>query len=334
VSFQLFPYTELQGTVDFEVKAVSLDGKDLHWQAIYTDQRIVELRSPDEVSWRVATIEIEVRGPAAELQSRSGDLSHVVSVAVVNCGPSNRREAVQLSEAGRALWKGSIELDRSEWFGQATIGCTLTATIEGVADRQAGFARSWTVRFDDLPPREVNNAMRITWVNFNNPTEGLQFLTEFADDVCYLRIEAGIEDPVLYLNDSFHGLRALLDQRPGRPKAHGALRTQVMTDIAARCWQALFMSAVQAIEADEDGTLVEPESEWQRNVLSALLPHVYPNLGLEDARAEAFASLEDSGSTAAMQERLLIATSRHVNQPKALREAIHNIAEYDFEEDH
>jgi len=324
VSATLFPYLELQGAVNLTVRAVQLEGKTLPWTIIFQDDQLVELHNPDGDHWASGRIEVELRGPAAELQARKGELVDVKALVVLNCRPSNNRVAVELTPKGDgSTWVGAIDLDRPDWYGQATLHGTVLANIDGVADRQAGFAPPWTIRFDDLPPREIHNAMRIKWVDFQNPPQDLQFLTEYSEDVCFLRIDP--DEPRLFLNDAFQGLRALLEQKPRPPLAQRILRDQVFTDIAARTWSALFMAALEAMEMDEDDQLAPPPEDWQRNVLEALLPRLYPDSPPDEARMDAFEARREASGAARLQERLLPAAGQHVMYPKSLRAAIQNV---------
>jgi hypothetical protein len=316
----LFPYTELQGNVGLTVTAVRLNGATMSWETTDADNRIVELRNPDQHSWSTGEIDLTVTGPAAELEARSDTVRTVRAVAVLDCGPTNRRQAIELTPAAGSTWTGTFELDRSDWSGNATLSATIVATIDDVDDRCAGFASTWTVRLDDLPPREINNAMRVLWENFAEPTEQRSFLTEYADDICFLRIDPA--QPLLFLNSGFAGLRALLEEKPGRPREHRLLREQVLTDLAATTWHALFTAALEAIEKDDEGHPGLPAEDWQRNVLDALLPRMYPNISIEEARRDAWENRHDRSAAAGLQERLLPAVSQHVLQPKTLREAI------------
>jgi hypothetical protein len=328
---ELFPYRELRGAVELRVVEATLDGKLLPWDAVFQDERVVQLNDPDGAPWDSARLRVELRGPEAELQARAGDLGRIRAVVVLNCGPSNTRVATELRPAtAPATWQGEVDLDRPDWYGQATLRGTLVADIEGVTDRMAGFADSWTVRFDDLPPREVKNGMRITWVDFENPPQEQSFLHEYSADVFFLRIEP--DEPQLYLNDAFEGLRSLLDERPRRPAAERALRDQVLADIAARTWQALFLSSLEAVQEDEQGDLQPPEADWQGHVLATLLPRLFPDTPYEESLKDAWTTRRESDGAARLQERLLPAAGLQADYPKRLRAGLKTIST-DPEED-
>lgn len=330
MSVQLFPYTELQGTVNLRVTSVKLDGKVMPWQNVDQDELVVELRNPDEHRWEWATLDLEVTGPGGEIQLRSADLADVSAVAVLDCGATNHRISAVLTQAVGATWNGSLELHRADWYGQAALSATIVATVERVESRQAGFAKPWKVRFDDLPPREIHDSMRVQWENFEQPAaDNRAFLLEFAEDICFLRLDQG--EPVLFLNEGFENLRALLEVKPGRPKAQQILRTQILKGMASQAWNAMFMAALEAIEVEDDLPGLPPE-DWQRNVLNIVLPRLYPHVSLDEARNEAWEARRDPVAAAGLQERLLPALSQQVQQPKALRAALKDIVSADHQE--
>ncbi len=331
MSIALFPYNGLQGTITLKVADVRLDGKEMPWQTIDGDASIVELRNPDEHQWRTASITIELKGPAAELQARVDELSDVQAVAVLDCRSTNHRLAIRLDPDDQlGTWSGTLDIERGDWFGQATLVTTIVATVSQYKARQAGLSAPWIVRFDDLPPREINSAMRVLWENFAMPAhDEMSFLAEFADDLCFLRLDS--DEPILYLNQGFTNLRALLDEKPGRPQAQRVLRSQVLTDIASSAWHAMFTAALESVEVDDDGELNSPPEGWQRNVLDTLLPRLYPEVSLAEARHDAWEARRDPNAAASLQERLLPTISQHVQQPKALRAALRGMELADLE---
>jgi len=332
MSVALYPYNELQGTIALTIAEVRLDGKEMPWQTINSDALIVELRNPDEHQWRTATIAIKVKGPAAELQARANEISDVQVVGVLDCRSTNHRLAVYLDpDVEVGTWSGAFDIDRGDWFGQATLITTIVATVNQYESRQAGSSAPWVVRFDDLPPREINNAMRVLWEDFAKPANNaLSFLVEFADHLCFLRLDT--DEPILYLNEGFTNLRALLDEKAGRPRAQRALRAQVLADIASSTWHAMFTAALESVEVDDDGEPSPPPEGWQRNVLDALLPRLYPEISLDEARRDAWEARRDPHAAASLQERLLPTISQHVQQPKALRAALRSMELVDLGE--
>ncbi|WP_369068365.1 hypothetical protein [Kineococcus terrestris] len=320
MSLELFPYLELQGTVTLRVTRVELDGKEMPWTTIFHDSRAVELRTQDGSRWSTARLAVELDGPAAEFEQRKTDLQDVRALVVLNCGPSNTRVSVPLHRTGEgARWQGELEIDRSDWYGDASLRGTIVAGIEGVANRQAGFALPWSVSFDDRPPREPQNSVRTTWIDFVNPPEEVHYLKAFEDEVCFLRLDA--EEPHLYLNEGFSTLKALLTEKARRPLAERVLRDQVLSDVASHVWPALFIAALEAV-LDEEGDLRRPDEQWQRNALDALLPRLYPEMSLDEALREAFEARREPSSAARLQERLLPAVRQHVGYGKTLRKSL------------
>jgi hypothetical protein len=326
VTAELYPYRELRGDVELSVREVLLDGKPMPWTVIFDDERLAQLHNPDGDNWNDGRLQLRLKGPAAELQARGAELADVRAFAVLNCRPSNRRVSVQLSPGeDSATWLGELEIDRPDWYDSATLTGLLVGTIDNVPHRQLGVARTWTIRFDDLPPRDPTGAMRIVWVDFRNPPEDKAFLSDFANQVSFTRIDPKV--PTLYLNEGFPNLRSLLEEQPRRPRAQRIMREQVFANVAMGTWIALFMAALAAVEVDEDGRPTEPAEDWQRHVLETLLPFMYPDQAHDEARVDAFAAYKDPSAAAALQERLLFAATENINFPRTMRSALVGLTE-------
>ncbi|MHA7263486.1 hypothetical protein ACX80W_09830 [Arthrobacter sp. TMN-37] len=327
----LYPYDTLpDNSVRLKVDRVLIDDKPLSTEYINPDMAQIAFAELDERGWERAQVEVTVTGPEVELAD--GKWGHPQTVLQVNCGYSNTRQAVVLeADTGtNARWKGSIELDRDQWFGRATLRALIHAEVEGVGNRVIGSGDTWTVAFDDLPPSPVHGSIRVSWVDFAND-EGRPYLKSFSGDPYYLRLDP--EDPSLLLNNGFEGLEALLGDRKRRPRAEEALYHSTRGNIASDVWSAMFVTALNSVELDSETQLPEfPREGWQEVVLKSLFARIYPELAPDDALVEAVAARDSRDGSGDLLERLLPATARQVGLPALLRNGI-ELLEKDAEKD-
>jgi hypothetical protein len=95
---------------------------------------------------------------------------------------------------------------------------------------------------------------------------------------------AGDEPPEVWLNESFDGLRGLLEG--GEPDdLRRAEHDLVRTGIARSVWTELLNAALAAVRAEDDfgeARAEWPGAEWQREVLRRVLPRVAPGRSLRE----------------------------------------------------
>lgn len=314
----LYPYDTLFGDVTLRVTDVEVDEMPLYGR-VDADRREIDLTGIERKRWERARLEVAVSGPASELKSRRAP----TAVAVLNCGPSNTRHAVtlQADESSPGRWSGAVELDREGWYGRAELRVVITATEQGVPHRIIGTADVWTVSFDDLPRGPVTGSITIRWTDFASPEDDAPYLTHFATDPWYLRIDPDV--PTLFLNRGFQGLEALLMDRRRRPPSEQALHDHARASLAAGVWTSLFNASLDAVEVEvEEGDIQWPPEEWQRAALTALLGRMYENRSMEDALNEALIARRSPDGAAALHERLMAASAAQVSLPRLLRDGI------------
>jgi hypothetical protein len=317
----LFPYRTLFGDVNATIGEVAVDDVVVY-DRIDFDQHTLSLHGINRAAWESARISLVVTAPAAEVS----ELDDVVCVAVANCSKSNHRIAVVLepdpATAGR--WSGELVLDRQYWYDTAEIRCGVVATVEGTSDRVVGWSEDWIIRFDDLPNRPVNGAIKITWVDFADPGENRLYLRQHTDQYVYLSIDP--DEPQLFLNRGFDGLEQLLADRRRR-RFDRALHDLTRASIADKTWTALFNAALDAVEVDEATSEPSwPDSDWQRTVLQALLARMYPERALDEALRDAWTTRHTPDSPGTLQQLLAPAASTQARAPRLLRDGIRVIA--------
>ena len=99
----------------------------------------------------------------------------------------------------------------------------------------------------------MHGSIAVQWVDFANDAE--RGLKSFKDDPHHLRLDP--DAPVLYLNSGFDGLEALLGDRKRRPRAEQAMHDSTRVNIASDAWQAMFVTALDAVEVDPETGMPE-----------------------------------------------------------------------------
>jgi len=313
----LFPYKTIFGDVRVSVPEIKIDGVSIS-NRVDVDQRVVDLRRVERGDWESASLSIVASATASEIE----EATNPVCVLVMNCGTTNTRVSTLLvpDETNVGRWTGEITLERQYWYAEAQIRCGVVATVEGEDHRLIRWGDAWTVSFDDLPNRPVNGAIKITWVDFSDPGYDRQYLRHHTDHYVYLSLDQ--DEPQIFLNSGFDGLEQLLADRR-RARADKALHDQTRAAIADKTWAALFNTALAAVEQDESsGEPVWPDVSWQRAVLEALLPRMYPDKSTEDALQEAWVSRNTPDSPGTLQEHLALATSEQSKANRLLRDGI------------
>lgn len=316
----IYPYDSLVGDVRLSVNKVTIDGKPLSSNYVNPDIPEIAFRDLETERWDEAMVEVTVTAPAGELAGNPG-WEHPQAVVQMLCPYTNTRRVFVLTPDAHspARWYGTVTLARQEWYGRATMRALLPATVDGVAHRVIGTGETWQLSFDDLPPSPVHGSIAVQWVDFANDHEfGLK---PFKEDPHHLRLDP--EAPVLYLNSGFDGLEALLGDRKRRPFAEQAMHDSTRVNIAGDAWQAMFVTALDAVEIDPETQMPEwPAQDWQVVVLRTLFPRIYPHLGPEDALIEAVQTRRSGEGSGELLERLLPAAARQVGTAPLLRRGI------------
>ncbi len=315
----IYPYDRLFGDVDLRLDGLKVDGTKVPGQRIDFDRREVRLLELEKSGWERAEFQISLSGPPTELADRS---TPARALAIVHCSASNSRQALELEPDQRdpSTWRGRLELDRSNWFGRIDLRGVLVSEVDGVADRVIGDAEPWTVRLDDVPPPPVHGSISVKWHDFSNPDVHLEWLTAFEAEPAYLRLDD--DQPVLLLNRSFEGLKALLDRKPMREPGEQALHDQTRATIAIEAWTAMFNASIQAIRFEDGDEPDWPEEPWKRTALEIALEGMYPDKSVDDALAEVAETAREAEGGGLLQQQMLTVVSEHVNAARLLRGAI------------
>lgn len=319
---RIYPYQPLNGDVKLSIKKTALDGNPVIPGFIDDERRIIGIKNIESSQWATLSFEISLEGPGSEL-SASTQWTNVEALASANCGPSNTRLAIPLHPKPGSIgrWIGSAELDRVNWFGSIVLTGFITATVDGVDKRIIGAAEGWQIALDDLPRPPAGHAMTITWENFAKPNDQNSYLTVYADEPFFVRIDS--TNPILFLNESITGLRGLLSDHKRRPAAEGALHDQLRGAIASETWFLLFIDALNHIQ--EVGDEVDwPEQEWRKHALQLLLEQIYGSTELESLE-RAHQEWNEPAGSAQLIEKALPASFAQGRMSRLLRRAFQAI---------
>jgi len=318
----IYPYKRLFGDVEILLRKLKVDGEDVPGGRIDADRQEVRLIDLERSQWSQAEIEVTLTGPLVELRELHEDGRTPRALALVHCAASNSRQAIELERDPQNLsrWQGTLELERSSWFGRLDLRGAIVDSVEGVGDRVIGEPAPWVLRLDDVPPPPVTGAIETIWQDFSDPPEGQAWLKKVEREPAFLRLDD--DQPVLFLNSSLEGLKALLDRKTSREAAEQALHDQTRGAIAGDAWGAMFNASIQAIRQEDGEDPDWPEDAWKRTALEVLLELTHPDLTQDDALREVAEHRSDLNAGGPLQQQMFIAISKHVGAAALLRKAI------------
>lgn len=304
---RLAPYPTLVGDITLDVRAVRLDDVPLPFPMISETQRVVALHEVERRDWETAYLSVRLSAPRHELET--GPWTDVSCHALLSERRTNARIATSLREEVSGTWTGEVRVHRDRHVGRAELSARVVGSVDEVAGRLIGSTgESWVIDLQARTPVR-HKAITTVWADFtaeNNP-----HLHPFRADPW--TIEAVGDEPVLYLNQGFEGLDALLrgTRVVDRP-ARAAIAAQIASDV----WTALFNAATYAIEMEND----RPQwpGGWRETVLKRMLPDVFPNRSPDDAIAEIVERRMNGDGGGDLQTRVLHAAAGQARLPRNL----------------
>lgn len=302
---RLIPYPVVVGDVTLNVRSVTLDDVALPYDTISTTQRVVALHWVDRTEWRTARLAVNVQAPEYEI--RNGPWTDMDCLALLSERRTNTRAATPLRWEAPGRWAGEIELQYDHHVGRVDLVGQLVATVEDISGRVIATTEgAWTV---DLQARAAvrRDEIRSRWADFGN--EAHVRLHQFRTDPWV--VEAADEEPTLYLNSGFEGLKELLES--GRA-ADRPVRDALVAQIAMDVWAALFNAAVYQ---NDDGVPEWPGG-WRESVLRRMLPDMFPEYSPDDALAEVVNRRRTGDGGSDLQTRILHAAGRQAHMPRKL----------------
>jgi|GEM_PF-1092243 len=322
MSVRIFPYPTMTGTISFQLSNGRLDGADWPRTPYVPDRQLVYLHDVDKDDWEEAEFEAGVTLPAEEL-ARFEEDGNVNVLLTVECSRTLYREVVPLhrsrSETNR--WSGVLTVAKQNFRGAATV----TAVVAGKAfnrnDRFVGRSTEWTLQIDEPEIRPMTGTMKVRWMDFERPEQGLGFLKDYKDHEFFTDMQS--EVPTLYLNKSeaFDGLPALLDDRRRR-KEDRPLHDAERISVARSVWMGLINTAIASIRHDEEGMPDWPLETWKRLVLKRFLHRVYRMHGEDELLKEVDEAWKSAERSADLESKLQLAVEDVIGAGKLLRRTL------------
>ncbi|WP_431036338.1 hypothetical protein ACQYWQ_20060 [Streptomyces sp. P6-2-1] len=316
----LYPHPQLVGEVRLRPSRVRLDNLPVDLSRVSDRENVVALHGIDR-RWREARLTMEVHIDEGELAT--GPWRNVRCLLTV----TNLRTRVHHSFPATAekpgQWRGDAVLNRTDHIGHCQVDAVFTADLDDGPARLIGRAEApWRVDFESARPTR-KRTLKMVWRDFTDTPA----LEEFRDDPWMVDAQAG--EPVLYLNSSLEGFRALIEKASGAEQR--VVRELLAAQIAGQAWEALFHTALYACGAVKDGDRPEWPGGWHEEVLRSMLPDLWPDMSPDDALREAVERRQSGEGGADLQARLLHAVGRRTRVPRTVNETVRALRRRDEE---
>lgn len=308
---RLFPYPTLLGRSELEVVGARLDGMELRPTLISRNERVIALAQAERPDWEDMNVEIKLRTPR---ELHSGDWKDIGCYASLSERRTNTRSMTRLVQESPDIWSGIVHAHHDNHRKQIELDALIIATVQDIPGRIIGrAAHEWTIDLEARTPARRNTVTTV-WADFTAADK--PFLNPYRDDPW--TIETSGEEPTLYLNSAFEGLKQLLST--GDRTTRDIVGAQVVSTV----WAALFNAAAAAVETDADGQPEWPDG-WRASVLRRMLPDIFPEHSPDDALIE-ISSRREQGEQSDLQTRLLHAAGQQAKLPKRLNGVIRTLA--------
>ncbi|NUK07542.1 hypothetical protein HRW18_05835 [Streptomyces lunaelactis] len=308
-----FPYPILAGDVKLAADAVWVDNIPLSLKLISDEERVIALHEIKR-DWDEIRVKVSVSVDADELTA--GVWTSPECMATVRNRKTNVRLTFPLHYDGGGIWSGEVELRRGEHVGRCEIDAWIVAEVKGVEGRLIGRAENrWSADFEAKQPTR-QRSIKMVWKDFANHS----FLNEFRDDPWMLDAEAG--EPVLYLNSSLEGFRAVLGNPSGADQK--LVREVMATQIASEAWTAMFNTALYACAVERG----EPQwpGGWQEYVLRRMLPDFFPEISPDEALVELVGRRVSGESGSDLHARLMHSATLNSKKQKTVANTVRTLA--------
>ncbi|MEU3397741.1 hypothetical protein [Streptomyces filamentosus] len=318
---KFYPYKRLNRPIALRVTSAALKLPDntrdhLDTSAWSVPQRTVALGVAQHDEWISARIGLSATLPPGAVAEDAPWTGLRVLVALTD-GETNVRTVVELRQDGPGSkeWSGSVEVNRDDHVGRASLSAQAVATVDGVPGRSvAETDEDWTV---DVTAGEPLGGLRLDVKQVGFAKSSREWLQAYADAPWI--VDASGRVPAVLVNTDVEGFADLLDAESGgmENKVHELLVTQMSTDV----WTAVFHSAVGDLETEADGTPVFP-TDWRGEVLREMLPDVVPGVHVEEALRRVHRRRTGDAGWVELQTRIHYAAVRRAGVSRALSQAL------------
>ncbi|WP_146532527.1 hypothetical protein [Rubripirellula reticaptiva] len=275
--------------------------------------------------WKRLDATLDVAIQPEIVQQYETDHGELRVFASLNCRPTNQRSSVELfrSPTERGRWTGSVSVDRDSFAGRVDLAVTASATANGLAGRVVGSSDPWWIFVDEPNSLKVGGALRVAWVSFRAP-EAPALAQQYPESTHVVELEGPV--PVVYLNQDFEGLYALLQDRKDRAPVELALHDAHRYSIARSVWMALVLDSVMSVEpGEEESDANWPSKEWQSEVLKKVLPKIAPDKTDQELLNLAANDWKSGTSSAIFLGRAEAVVGEVVDSNAALRKSLHKL---------
>ena len=321
----IFPYPVLPASPKAFISKAVVDGVTLDEKMVLSQQNLVTMHEHFDTNWRRLTTDLDVAIQPEVVQQYEGAHGELRVFASLNCRLTNQRSSVELSRSltERGKWSGAVTFDRASFAGRVDLSVIVSAKANGLAGRVVGSSDPWWIFVDTPNSLQVGGVLRVAWVSFRD--EGAPTLAkQFPESTHVVDLEGAV--PVVYLNQDFDGLYALLQDRKDRAAVELALHDAYRYSIARSVWMALILDSVMSVEPGETDTDASwPNKEWQSEVLKKVLPKVVPDKTDQELLNLAANDWKSGTSAAIFLGRAEAVVGELVESNAALRKSLHKL---------
>ncbi len=217
-------------------------------------------------------------GPASVQETRM--------LVSVRCPGTKLRRSMVLEPTEPGVWAGDVSIDRRDVRSRLEFHPLLYRLMERPAiepplkalglHRHALLATGQPVSMviDDVD-RNFGGPIKIKWTDFSSSKN--PWLEKHKQTLYYFEYDDN--DPILWLNQRNHGLRAVLFERTDDTVDSG-LRRLMSGWLAEVVWLQMFQAAMGSLDAESEDEIHILPPGWRGNVLRKFLIHLFPEQGL------------------------------------------------------
>ena len=321
----IYPYPTLRTSLDLTVTSLEIDGQKADDEILRSHHQMIDLHQHYLDGWKAAKFSMEVVAQPEVVERFEKDHDELIVSLSLNCRPTNARRSLVLTKSATepGKWHGEIETQREFFGGRVDLSASAATTVEGVPFRLVGKSDPWWLFFDEPTTVKIGGALKVVWSDFKG--EGAPMVArQFPDATHVVDLDGPL--PIVYLNQSFEGLHALLKDKKDRSTVELALHDAHRYSIARSVWMTLLMDSLAAVRTEEDETEAEwPNKEWQREVLRRLLPKIVPHKTDQELLNMAAEDWQSGTGLATFLPRAEAAIGEFIDCNSALRKSLHKL---------
>lgn len=316
-----FPYPTMRDPLTLVAEGQLVDGTAPPYNMLAA-RRSLDI-SGLHPSWRRVTTRLRLDLPGLSNYAEISDTKVTLSL---NCPATNLRIGIPMIHGPRlGSYTADLEIEAGALAKKAVLRAVVSGTVVGSPHRYFGESDTWNIWVSPPEIPLLTGDLEVRWVAFNSDSCPQTIDPAFRSQSYYVDLTQ--DPPVVFLNESIADLRRLFDDAPRRSGTERAIREAHFHTIASSGWLAMFNASVAGIEYLSDGGVEWPDVEWQRQVLSTLLPKIYPDLSVDDAMKTACEDAASADGTRLLQSRAMAGISGLLQESNKLRSSIKALEE-------